>query len=151
MKTILAAVDFSPGSARVVEEAATLARALHARLVLATVLIEPVYLKEFAPPPPRVAQITVAHERAVRARLAALQTTLRARSIPTTVVVRCGQPAVELLAEAAKRNPAYLVIGSHGHTAFYDLLLGSTAQTILKRAQRPVVVISSVAQKSGRK
>jgi len=33
------------------------------------------------------------------------------------------------------------VMGSHGHTALYDLLLGSTTHGVLFRAPCPVVIV----------
>jgi nucleotide-binding universal stress UspA family protein len=38
------------------------------------------------------------------------------------------------------------VMGSHGHTAFYDLLVGSTTHAVLKRAKCPVVIVPPRAQ-----
>jgi nucleotide-binding universal stress UspA family protein len=32
-------------------------------------------------------------------------------------------------------------MGSHGHTAFYDLLVGSTTHGVLMRANCPVVIV----------
>jgi nucleotide-binding universal stress UspA family protein len=32
-------------------------------------------------------------------------------------------------------------MGSHGHTAFYDLLVGSTTQGVLKKAPCPVLIV----------
>jgi nucleotide-binding universal stress UspA family protein len=48
-----------------------------------------------------------------------------------------------ILREAQKRRAAYIVIGSHGHSAFYDLVVGSTASLVLKRAACPVLVVPS--------
>jgi nucleotide-binding universal stress UspA family protein len=39
------------------------------------------------------------------------------------------------------------VMGSHGHTALYDLLVGSTTHGVLMRAQCPVVIVPSAKQK----
>ena len=45
-----------------------------------------------------------------------------------------------VLVEAARRADL-LVIGSHGHRRSYNLLMGSTSEYCLRRAQCPVVVI----------
>lgn len=141
MKAILAAIDFSRVSRLVVAEAASLARAMNGKVVLVTVLAEPVYVKEYAPPPRSIAKITVRHERAVRHHLADLQDKLRSDFVPTDVVVRRGNAAANILEEAEERDAALLVIGSHGHNALFELVLGSTTQAVLKRSRRPVVVI----------
>ena len=141
MKAILAAIDFSPVSELVVTEAAALARALRGKLVLLTVLVEPVYVQGFAPPQKRIAKITVTNERAVRQRLTAMQQAVQSNLIPVETVVRRGNAAYHIMEEAAEHDATFIVIGSHGHTAFYDLILGGTSQTVLKQARLPVVVI----------
>lgn len=141
MRAILAAIDFSPVCDQVVAQAATLARALHGKVVLVTVLVEPVYVKEYAPPPKSISRITVAHERAVRNRLRAIQEQLQTDYVPAETIVRRGNAAQHILDEADEHDAAFIVIGSHGHTAFFELILGSTTQAVVKRAQQPVVVI----------
>jgi nucleotide-binding universal stress UspA family protein len=50
--------------------------------------------------------------------------------------------AAEAIAEAARRFAAdYIVMGSHGHTAFYDLVIGSTTHGVIQRAKCPVVIV----------
>ena len=63
MKTILAAIDFSQVSDLVVAEAAALARPLGGKVVLVTVLVEPVFVKEYAPIDPGPGPAT---DRAIR-------------------------------------------------------------------------------------
>jgi nucleotide-binding universal stress UspA family protein len=141
MKAILAAIDFSPVSDLVVREAAALARALRGKLVLLTVLVEPVYVQGFAPPQKTIARITVTNEQAVRRRLTAMQQALQSELVPVETVVRRGNAAYHIMEEAAEHDARFIVIGSHGHTAFFDLILGGTSQTVLKQARLPVVVI----------
>lgn len=141
MKTILAAIDLSRVTELVVAEAAELAQALGGKLVLITVLVEPVFLKEYAPPAQSVAKITVEQERAVRNRLESMRVALEAQSVPTEIVVRRGAVAANILEEANRRAAAFIVIGSHGQGGLFELILGSTTQRVLKGARRPVVVI----------
>ena len=141
MRAILAAVDFSRVTDLVVMEAARLARGMGAKVVLITVLVEPVFAQGYAPPSKSFSKLNVAHERAVRKRLAAIQDRLQCEFVPAETVVRHGNPAVHILEEAEEHDAAFIVIGSHGHTAFFELLLGSTTQAVLKRASLPVVVI----------
>ena len=34
-----------------------------------------------------------------------------------------------------------IVMGSHGHTALFESVIGSTVSAVLKRAVRPVVIV----------
>jgi nucleotide-binding universal stress UspA family protein len=141
VKAILAAIDFSKCTEFVVAQAAALARALHGKVVLVTVLVEPVFVKEYAPLPPGLAKISVANEPAVRARLQEIRQRLESEFVPAEGIVRRGNAALHILQEAEEHAAAFIVVGSHGHTPFFELVAGSTTQAVLKRARQPVVVI----------
>ena len=124
MKSIIAAIDFSPMSELVVAQAVALARSLAGKVILITVMVEPVYLPEYAPPPKRTAKLTVAHERTLKQRLVEIQTRLRAAAVAADVVLRRGAAAQQVLALAEETDAAFIVIGSHGHGAVFELFLG---------------------------
>jgi nucleotide-binding universal stress UspA family protein len=46
-----------------------------------------------------------------------------------------------LLRVAKEQDSAALVVGSHGHSTLGEILLGSTTHTLLKQADRPVIVV----------
>jgi nucleotide-binding universal stress UspA family protein len=56
-------------------------------------------------------------------------------------VVRYGRPIHELLAVADERDVEHIVIGSHGRDGARRLLLGSVAETVVRRAEVPVTVV----------
>ena len=141
MKTILAAVDFSPASEAVVSEAMQLAPALDARVVVLTVLQPPAVIGEYAPAVEHIAEITAAGEKTAARELAKVQAKLQARFIAVETVQRTGAPAPGIVGEAERVEADYIIIGSHGHTALYDLLVGSTAHGVLKHAKCPVIII----------
>jgi nucleotide-binding universal stress UspA family protein len=58
------------------------------------------------------------------------------------LVVRQGQPWVELARYAAEAKPTLLVVGSHGESGFQPLRIGSTASRISMHAGCPVVLVS---------
>ena len=57
--------------------------------------------------------------------------------IETTV----GNPAREIVAYADENDISHIVIGSHGRTGASRVLLGSVAQTVVRRAPVPVTVV----------
>jgi len=64
------------------------------------------------------------------------------RKLPVSTACLSGPSASHLIAEeAARRSADYIIMGSHGHTAFYDLLVGSTTGGVLKGSPCPVIVI----------
>ena len=140
MKTIIAAVDFSPITERILAHAATLARAVHGRVVLVTALIPPVLPKEFAAAP-NLGRVFIGTEKTVRRKLAALQQRLESEAVPTSSILLQGEPVRLIIEKASAARASYIVIGSHGHSAFFDLVVGSTTHGVLKHTSCAVVVI----------
>jgi len=146
MKTLLVPLDFSDMTDRVLAEAADLARALEARLLLVHI-VEPVatYVPvgasmdviAAAPPQPAEVQDLSADE----ARLRSLAQPLAAAGLPVECLAIVGLAVDDILDQAAKCGASYIVLGSHGHGALYHLFSGSVVNGVLKRATCPVVVI----------
>lgn len=141
MKTILAPVDFSNVSSSVVAEAAALARFLDGKVVLLTVVQPPTYVADYAPLLRDIAEITSASERSAAAKLARLKAETELLSPGVEAVQRLGDSVTCILEEAERIGADYIVMGSHGHTALYDLFVGSTTHGVLKRAGCPVVIV----------
>lgn len=148
MKTILAPVDFSPVSDLIVKEAAALARAFDGRVVLLTVVQPAVVANEYAVMM-NIEEITAAGEKNAARRLERFEELLRNQFIRTESFQTTGAP-VPCIVEAAEKHEAdYIVMGSHGHTALYDLLVGTTTHGVLMRTKCPVLIVPAV--KSGSK
>lgn len=150
MKTILAPIDFSAASDHVVAAALGLARAIQGRLVLLHVI----------PPSPRLggdaalaecgAEFTLQVETDAHRRLTLLQEELRAAGVAAHAVLRNGPPGQCIVRQAERLSADYIVIGSHGHTAFYDLIVGSTTSRVLKEVTCRVVVVPRGVAFAGR-
>jgi nucleotide-binding universal stress UspA family protein len=148
MKTILAPIDFSRITDAVVDEAVTLAKAVDGRVVLLAVIQPPVVMSEYAAMMD-IAELTAAGERNAARQLELLEQKLKPRGVNTECVQVVGAPATHIVEQAAKFDSDYIVMGSHGHTAFYDLLVGSTTHGVLKRARCPVVIVPSAREGAG--
>ncbi len=147
MKTVLAPIDFSDVSRRVIDEAIGLARAIGGRLVLLHVVSPASSIpSEFDSSGARAAYLTQAEKHA-RDELASLQRSLRDEGVTAHVVHQVGQPGVVIVEQAERLEADYLVLGSHGHGAFYELIVGGTASRVLKVAKCPVVVVPAIARK----
>src|ERR1022692_1264783 len=124
MKTVLAAIDFSPVTEPVLGVVAGLARALKARVLLLHVVPAPPPMASYQISEDEAAPLLAATERgAVRrlGHLAGCRTGLATETLTAT-----GVPADEIVREALGNGADFIVVGSHGHTALYDLLVGST-------------------------
>ncbi len=139
MKTVLAPIDFSLVSRRVVDEAISVARAIGGRLVLLNVITPLPVLSESAEGEPE--GFTTRAEKNAASRLAELQKQLRDEGVTAHAVHRIGPAGERILEQAERLEANYIVMGSHGHGAFYDLIVGSTTMRVLKQAVCPVVIV----------
>ncbi|MCR6657642.1 MAG: universal stress protein [Opitutus sp.] len=151
MKTILTPIDFSGITEPVVSQAGALARALDGRVVLLHIMQPPVITSEYSPFIENLGEIVTVGEKAAAKRLEQLQKKLEADGLETDTLQFTGAPVPTILKQAEKLNADYLVMGSHGHTAFYDLLVGSTTHGVLLKAPCPVVIVPALKQKKARK
>lgn len=147
MKTILTPVDFSGITDSVIGQAVTLAKALGAKVVLLNVLQPPVITSEYGPFLENIGEIVTVGEKAVAKQLAHLQEKLQAQGLQVETLQFTGTPVPNILKQAEKVAADYIVMGSHGHTAFYDLLVGSTTHGVLLRSPCPVVIVPAQKRK----
>jgi nucleotide-binding universal stress UspA family protein len=141
VKTILAAVDSSNMRDAVLAEAVALARTGAGRVVLLTVVQPPVLTSEYAPVVENFGDLIAAGEKAAASLLASARQSVETDGVGVETVQVSGAPVAHILEQAAKHRADYIVMGSHGHTAFYDLLVGSTTHGVLMRANCPVVIV----------
>jgi len=141
MKTVMAAVDFSPVTDRVVLEAIRLARLLKAKVVVVHAVTPPSTVRDIFPAGALSAELLLEAKKASQSRLEVLDKKYRRRVARFEVARLTGEPVASILAEAIRCRASYLVLGAHGHTAIFELLTGSVARGVLARSPCPVVVV----------
>ena len=143
MPDVLAALDFSDIAAPVLDAGAELATALGARLHLLHVAAEEPELAGYDKDD--VATFT----REDRARqlldehhdLRARADELTAGGLEVVPLLVMGSTVEVILEQAQRLDAAYIVAGTHGHGGLHHLLLGSVSEGLLKRTDRPVVLV----------
>jgi len=138
MKTILVPIDFSDATDPVVEAGRQLARVIRARIVLAHVIRPSVLVNEFSAV---VESMAAAVENNASEQLSHWRGQLQNEGFDVETRPLYGQPASSIRDEAEELGADYIVVGSHGHGALYDLVVGSTASALLKDAPCPVLVV----------
>ncbi len=145
MKTILVPVDFSDVTARLVETARTFAAAFGSRVVLLNVAEPEPDFVGFEAGPPTVRMSVARDFKAERQRLDELKTQLTS-SGAEAIALHIQGPTVEKIQHEAEEQHAELIImGSHGHGALYELLVGSVTQGVIKGSACPVLVVPAKA------
>lgn len=139
---VLIALDESALAAHAVEVGADLAKALNAQAALVYV-VEPAlaYAPESGVPP---AEMVAALKREGQAYIAVAAQRLGNPS--PWHFLREGKPADEIVSAAREWNADLIVIGSHGRSGVSRLVLGSTAESVLRHAPCPVVVVKAHTQ-----
>jgi universal stress protein A len=141
VKQILYATDFSPTSEAALPYACELTRAFGASLHLLHVAQDPYHL-----PWTGDAYGLDLHELArawQRDAMTALTRLADKTGLQPVAVCRLGRPAQEILEYTREQAIDLIVIGSHGHGAFAQLLLGSVAERLIRHATCPVLTVKA--------
>lgn len=149
MKTIVALVDFTDASSKVLKHAHTLASALGSQVILMHIVPPEipvaVYGAEVSPIPVEPSPAAIA---ANQAKLDELLHAVTQLGVNATAMQFKGPVAETVLAETARLNADLVIMGSHHHNALYNLFIGSTTQDVLKRAPFPVLVVPCDVQEA---
>jgi nucleotide-binding universal stress UspA family protein len=142
MKTVVAAVDLTPSSERVVAVAAELARGLGAKLYLLHVAAEEPSFVGFDVGPQYVRDAEAERLTAEHRELDEIDRRLEAQGLAVTSYMWRGHVVEKILALCDRVSADLLVIGPRSRSPLTDVLLGSAANDVLRRAKCPVVVAS---------
>ena len=138
VKSILVPIDFSTHSESALLYAARFAGQFGAKLTLLHV-IQPIFAPE------AVAVLAMEKDgaaKAARKQLEATRTKLGvAPRLVERLLVRIGAPFHEISEAAKSLKVDLVVIATHGHTGLKHVLLGSTAERVVRHAPCPVLVV----------
>ncbi|SJZ40798.1 Nucleotide-binding universal stress protein, UspA family [Chitinophaga eiseniae] len=138
MAEILIAVDLSPFSEQVISTGVELAEKMHAAVSLFTVIEIGIGLglPEAGP------VFTDDIQGRIKEAEDILQTYKnKYPAANVSIRVTTGNPKNETLDEAHNGQTAILVVGTHGRTGLNHMLVGSTAEYIIRHARIPVLVV----------
>ena len=93
-------------------------------------------------------QIASRIEKDLRRKLEALSLK---RTVLASVRVLSGTPFVEIIRQGREEAADLIVVGAHGKDFMKDLLLGTTAEKIVRKGDRSVLVVKQAAQSSYRR
>ena len=144
MKTIVALIDFSDLTFKVLKQAHTLGKAFGSHIVLLHVvskqpvvvdvgLISPTVMEK--PSPERVSE--------EEARLRELCDSLAKFGVPATARQIHAADVSQVLDEAQSLAADLILVGSHRHGPLYNLLVGSVTDHVVRRAPCPIVIVPS--------
>lgn len=143
---ILVSVDFSSVTDRVMDIARDLASRTTSHVYLLHVAEpEPDFVGYDVGPDVVRDQVAEEFHREHR-QVQALAEDLRARNIQATALLIQGSIVDTIVAEAERLDADMIVVGSHGHGAVFDLLVGSISEGLVRKSSRPVLVVPAAGQ-----
>jgi nucleotide-binding universal stress UspA family protein len=144
MKTIVALVDFSDVALNVLKQVQALAEAFRSHVtILHGIQTKPVVVDAGMGTATIPQEPTAEEIQAELARLEKLTEPLRASGVDVSLKQFHDATVDHVVEEALKLGADLIVVGSHHHNSFYNLLVGSVTTHILKRAKSPVLVVST--------
>jgi nucleotide-binding universal stress UspA family protein len=78
---------------------------------------------------------------AARAHLGHIAAGLAAEGVPADPAVRAGDPAHEIVAEAADRGADLIAMATHGRSGLTRAFLGSVAERVVATSPVPVLLV----------
>jgi len=141
MRRIVCPTDFSASSSRAFEHALALAAWYRAAVTVLHVVPEPLAAAAALSYPYGSAVLEGSLGEAAEADLASLVGPAQRAGLNAAAEVRDGQPAAEIVRMGQELRADLIVMGTHGRAGFQRFLLGSVAETVLRRATCPVLTV----------
>jgi universal stress protein A len=139
VQKILAPLDFSESSYKGLRYAFAFAKQFHAEVLVLHVSEIPMW--------PTEGGIAISEgliedmQRESKERMSGVISEARRRKLPARTLARTGAPYHEIVEAAREEEVDLVVLSTHGRTGFKRLLLGSTAERVVRYAPCPVVVV----------
>ncbi len=138
IRRILVPVDFSDCSKKALQYAVAFARQFEAKVVLLNVT-------ESFVPMPEMSGIDIGLMDSQLKELAVKQLTALEESLEdatkTEIATRTGRPHVEIVTAAKELDIDLIILSTHGRTGLAHVLMGSTAERVVQRADCPVLIV----------
>jgi nucleotide-binding universal stress UspA family protein len=141
MKSFLVAVDLSESTPKVVENAKEIAKAFSAEVwILHNAEPEPDTL-EFRTDPLTARESLAKKFHSEHRQIQEIASQFREEGLEATAILAHGAKVETILKEASKLKADMIIVGSHGRSAMYQLLVGSVSEGVLHHSECPVLVI----------
>lgn len=140
-KEILVPVDFSDCSLTALEYALALAGKLGSRVTLLHVVEPALYPQNSFSVTPAVDEANQTLMSSGRERLAALKERLATERLAIETLVRVGRAQSEISDTANAMGSDLIVMGTHGDAGLKQVLLGGTAERVVRQASCPVLTV----------
>ncbi len=135
INTILCPIDFSDASRKAVRYAHEFAVTMRAQIFLLNVVDIPIesILNNV--------QLDEDLEKSAQENLDVVKNELLSEGLRVESAVKIGDPAEVIIDHTAKLDVNLIIMGSHGKKGLSRLIMGSVAETVLRNADCPVLIV----------
>jgi nucleotide-binding universal stress UspA family protein len=144
-RRILVGCDFSTDSSRAIEHALSLAQEFEAEVDLIHVFEPSDYARWVGAPAGIASDLERAVRETVHAKLAGLVSAEQRTWCDVKTLLAVGKPHEEIAKHARTAPADLIVLGVRGHSAVEEILVGSTAERVLRAAHCPVLTVKASA------
>ena len=140
IKRLLAPTDFSESSKQALHYAIEFARSFSAELHLLTVIEPVVYPAEMFSQVGMV-DVEAVMEKSSKEEMEGWVKMSANDGITTVTAVAHGRPFAEIIRYAQEHQIDLIIVGTHGRSGIDHLILGSTAEKVVRKAPCPVLTV----------
>lgn len=140
-KQILVPIDFSDCSLSALDFGLALGEKLGTKLTLLHVVEPAAYQENYLMAPNSLDETNQSLVAAGRERLATLRARVTSRGLPVETLVRMGRAQSEISDTAKAIGSDLIVMGTHGQSGLKNILLGDTAERVVRHAPCPVLTV----------
>lgn len=140
IRRILVPLDFSASAEKALRYAVSFAQQCDAKIILVHVRPVTDYPAELGVLPMTM-PVGEPSDGKIRARLEAEAARLMPAEMCARVLLSTGTPFDEICQAARQSGADLIIIATHGHTGLKHILLGSTAERVVRHAPCPVLVV----------
>lgn len=138
---ILVPTDFSEHSKKALRYAVALAQVHRSQIQLLHVLELPLYPVSFGVGPVTIPPISEELRQAASNHLELMRKAEIPDDVKSQAVIREGRPFFEVCVAAREDAADLIVIATHGYSGVKHVLLGSTAEKVVRKAPCPVLTV----------
>lgn len=143
MKKILVAVDFTDENRSVLNYAKKLAKEFHSSITIIHSESIQLFLDSYEINLMPSVEIIEAQKKIIAGKLNQIEKEFIDENIPVETILLEGTTVKNILDEAKKCNAELIITGSHKHGRFYNLIVGSTTNSLIKKSKIPILIIPS--------
>ncbi len=141
IEKILVPIDFSDYSKSALRYAVNFAKFFNAEITLVYVVEPVIYPPDFSMGQIAIPTVTTEFDERAKEELNKLAKNQIPSQVKVSTVIKTGKPFIEIIDTAAEVNADLIIIATHGHSGVEQILFGSTAEKVVRKAPCPVLTL----------